>query len=224
VAGDLLAKDLQGPGRLPTPHRTDWLGPALPKTGRMRNNGIPVRIRKILPSDEPLLVTFHRGLSDQSVYRRYFHMEGFGARTSHEQLVRECLIDFANTAFVAERISTDSANCEILAVADLDRIGKSRKAEIGLLVGDRYQHQGLGTKLLCSVIEEAQRQGFEEIVAHILSDNLPMIGLAKSFGFAVCDTEDPTVLLATLNLRSYKCVAETISNPRPPLHDQRSRC
>lgn len=215
-AGDLLPQELQDAGRRPAPHETDGLAPALPQRGWKTPDGVPVRIRKIRPSDEPSLVTFHKGLSDQSVYRRYFHMEGFGTRTSHEQLVRECLIDRANTAFVAERISPDAGKCEILGVADLDRIGASRKAEIGLLVGDRYQNQGLGTMLLRSIVEEAQQQGFEGIAANILFENLNMIGLAKSFGFTIRETDDPAVLLATLDLDGYKGIAETTvsSNPR----------
>lgn len=161
-------------------------------------------------------MTFHKSLSDQSVYRRYFHMERLGTRTNHEQLVRECLIDRANTAFVAERLSPDSAKHEILAVADLNRIDDSRKAEIGILVADRYQNQGLGTKLLRSLIGEAQRLNLNQIVANVLSDNLPMVSLAKSFGFAVRGTEDPGTVVATLDLSSYKAGVEMTAARKLP--------
>jgi acetyltransferase len=37
-------------------------------------DGDPVTLRPIRPEDEPLLVEFHRTLSEESVYFRYFHL------------------------------------------------------------------------------------------------------------------------------------------------------
>ncbi len=51
-------------------------------------------IRPIRPEDEPLLVAFHRTLSEESVYLRWFHMMSLNHRIAHERLVRICFTDY----------------------------------------------------------------------------------------------------------------------------------
>ncbi|MFM9156435.1 MAG: hypothetical protein ACKOPK_00620, partial [Dolichospermum sp.] len=53
-------------------------------------NGIPVIIRPIRPEDEPLMVEFHKTLSTESVYLRYFHLIKLSQRITHERLTRMC--------------------------------------------------------------------------------------------------------------------------------------
>ena len=48
-------------------------------------NGEEILFRPIRPDDEPLMVNFHKTLSEQSVYPRYFHTENLrtsGARAA----------------------------------------------------------------------------------------------------------------------------------------------
>jgi acetyltransferase len=53
-------------------------------------DGTPVTIRPIRPEDEPLMVKFHRALSERSVYMRYFHLISLDYRVAHERLTRIC--------------------------------------------------------------------------------------------------------------------------------------
>src|SRR5947209_4726480 len=63
----------------------------------------PVTIRPIRPEDEPLMVKFHKTLSDRSVYFRWLHMLGLSQRVAHEQLISICFIDYdREMALVAE--------------------------------------------------------------------------------------------------------------------------
>ena len=57
-------------------------------------NGEEILFRPIRPDDEPLMVNFHKTLSEQSVYLRYFHMENLSARVAHERLIKKCFIDY----------------------------------------------------------------------------------------------------------------------------------
>jgi len=50
--------------------------------------GARVVVRPIRPDDEAMMVHFHEGLSDRSVYQRYFHMMTLARRTAHERLTR----------------------------------------------------------------------------------------------------------------------------------------
>ncbi|MFM7393980.1 MAG: acetate--CoA ligase family protein, partial [Cyanobium sp.] len=67
-------------------------------------DGSPVTIRPIRPEDEPLIVAFHRILSEQSVYLRYFHLITLNSRTTHERLTRICFTDYdREMALVVDR-------------------------------------------------------------------------------------------------------------------------
>jgi acetyltransferase len=167
---------------------------------RMKN-GEEILFRPIRPDDEPLMVNFHKTLSEQSVYLRYFHMEKLSARVAHERLVRKCLIDYSHEmALVAERTMPEAAQHEILAVGRLSKMPADKQAEVAVLVTDLYQRQGLGTELLRKLIEIARGEKLQEIVANILPENLGMRALANRFGFKVRASDDPGMFVAVLNL------------------------
>ncbi len=75
--------------RLPTaairPYPTQYVGEWKTKTGT------PVLIRPIRPEDEPLMVKFHEGLSNDSVFLRYFHMVSLDERVAHARLIAALL-------------------------------------------------------------------------------------------------------------------------------------
>jgi acetyltransferase len=56
-------------------------------------DGIAVTIRPIRPEDEPLMITFHRSLSEETVHLRYFGFLGGEALVAHERLVQNCFSD-----------------------------------------------------------------------------------------------------------------------------------
>ena len=56
--------------------------------------GVEVTIRPIRPEDEPLMVKFHKTLSDRSVHLRYFGLVSLERRIMHERLRRVCFIDY----------------------------------------------------------------------------------------------------------------------------------
>jgi acetyltransferase len=167
---------------------------------RMKN-GQEILFRPIRPEDEPLMLNFHKTLSGQSVYRRYFHVENLGARVAHERMIRKCLIDYSREmALVAEREAPESGPREILAIGRLGEMTDGRKTELAVLVSDRYQRHGLGSELVRRLIQAARDQGVREIVANTLPENLAMRALANRFGFKILASEDPTMVTAVLNL------------------------
>jgi acetyltransferase len=56
-------------------------------------DGVPLTIRPIRPEGEPLMVRFHRTLSDETVHAWYFSSLNLAERTAHERLARDCFID-----------------------------------------------------------------------------------------------------------------------------------
>ena len=67
-------------------------------------DGTPIVIRPIRPDDEPLVVAFHKTLSEDSVRMRYMQAMKLDERTAHQRLLRICFIDYdREIALVAER-------------------------------------------------------------------------------------------------------------------------
>jgi acetyltransferase len=167
---------------------------------RMKN-GEEISIRPIRPDDEPLMVNFHKILSEKSVYLRYFHMENLSARVAHERLVRKCFIDYnKEMALVADRTLLQTGEHEILAVGRLSKMPAGARAEVAVLVSDRYQRQGLGGELVRCLIKVARDEKLHQIIANILPENLGMRALANRFGFKIRPSNDPTMLTAVLEL------------------------
>jgi acetyltransferase len=166
-------------------------------------DGRQVTLRPIRPEDEPLMVEFHRTLSDSAVYLRYFQVQKLDSRIDHERLIRRCCVDYdREMAVVVERNDDGSGRRELLAVGRLVRQERAEEAELGVLVTDRWQGTGLGTELVRRLIEIAREEKISRIVAHILAQNEPMLALAKRFGFRLTRDEDALSLLGILTLDS----------------------
>jgi len=165
------------------------------------NNGTPITIRPIRPEDEPLMVEFHKTLSEESVYFRYFHMIKLSQRITHERLTRICFIDYdREMALVAEYQNPETENREILAVGRLSKLHGSNAAEFAMLVSDKFQDQGLGTELLRRLLEVGKNEKSCCIYADILADNSGMQRICEKLGFQITNTSDTTVLRAEIKL------------------------
>jgi len=163
--------------------------------------GVEITIRPIRPEDEPLIAKFHETLSDRSVYLRYFHMERLSSRVAHERLIQKCFIDYdREMALVADFENPQSRQHEILGVGRLTKMPGEEDAEVGVLISDRYQGQGLGTELVRRLIAAARDEKLQRIVANILPENAGMRALADKFGFQIRPADDPTMVVAVLDL------------------------
>lgn len=149
--------------------------------------GIEVDIRPIRPEDEPLMVPFHRLLSEQTVRRRYFRSIGLDERIAHDRLVRVCFNDYdREIALVA--IAHDPTE-KIVAVSRLTRLRGRPDAVFSQLVADPYQNQGIGSELLRLQIDIARREGIRRISARIPRDGDAMKSICVKLGFEVFPEE-----------------------------------
>jgi len=177
------------------PYPTQYISPWKMKDGR------EVLIRPIRPEDEPLMHAFHKSLSEQTIYLRYFHMEGLSARVAHERLIRKCFIDYdREMALVAEAVDRLSNQRELLGIGRLTREDDPDEGEVAVLVADKFQNLGLGTELMRRLIELARQERYSRIVAYVLAENAPMRNLAKRFHFEMEASPDPTQIRAVLNI------------------------
>jgi GNAT superfamily N-acetyltransferase len=68
-------------------------------------------------------------------------------------------------------------------VARLVKMGDSNCAEVAFVVADQHQRHGLGTYLLERIIAIARQEGFGELEAILLAENLSMKDLFRRAGF-----------------------------------------
>jgi acetyltransferase len=162
-------------------------------------DGVRFTVRPIRPDDEPLMVDFHRHLSEETVYRRYFIPLRLDVRVAHERLLKRCLVDYHNEMALVATYLDEKGQLHLAAVARLIKIAGSTGAEVAFVVADQHQHHGLGTYLLDRVIDIARNEGIGALEAVVLTDNFSMRGLFRRAGFHF-HTPQGTDLTARLEL------------------------
>ena len=146
--------------------------------------GETVAIRPIRAEDEPLMVAFHKRLSEDTVYQRYFQMVTVGRRTAHEALTRICFVDYdREMVLVAERRDTHTGERSIVAFADLTKLYNTKKAEVAVVVRDDCQRHGLGFELIRRLVDVARDERLENVVATTMTENRGMCAVFRRLGF-----------------------------------------
>ncbi len=148
-------------------------------------DSLEVAIRPIRPEDEPAMVRFHEGLSERSVYLRYFSPLKLQQRVAHDRLIRICFNDYdREIALVAEHKDPAGPN-EILAVARLSKLHATSTAEFAVVVTDTWQNKGLGTELTRRLVQVARNEKLSRLLAYALQENYGMLTMCKKLGFKV---------------------------------------
>jgi acetyltransferase len=157
-------------------------------------NGESAVIRPIRPEDEPLLIGFHKALSERTVYLRYFQPLKLSQRVSHERLTRICFQDYdRELALVVEHRDKTGA-AEIIAVGRLSKLHARDEAELAVLVHDGFQRLGIGTELYRRLIAVARDEKLKRVVCTILAENREMRAICQKLGFTFhVDPEDGAV-------------------------------
>ncbi len=140
-------------------------------------DGSTIHVRPVRPDDEPAVLEFLRGLSDEARYLRFFS----GTVDLTEAARRAVEVDYDRRfALVAEagRDGRVVAHATYLATAP-------ERAEVALAIADAYQGRGLGTILLGQLAEAAERHGIEQFEARVLPQNQQMIQVFRESGFPV---------------------------------------
>jgi acetyltransferase len=162
--------------------------------------GTPVTIRPIRPEDEPVMVGFHEGLSERSVYLRYFSPLQLQQRVSHSRLVRICFNDYdREIALVAER-SLGKGRYEILGVGRMSKLHGSGTAEFAVVVTDKWQNKGLGTELTKRLLRIAKHEKLTRLVAYTLLENHEMQKMCKKLGFQVTGSSQDSECIIEMDL------------------------
>jgi acetyltransferase len=176
-------------------------------TWKLRD-GRTVLLRPIKPEDEPLWLEMFRSFSEESIRYRFFQVI---KDTPHETRIRYTNIDYDREIAIVPELN-ENGQRKILGVARVSLEPEGKSGEIAFIVSDKYQHFGLGTKMVDYTIEICKDMKVEKLYAIMLPDNRRAINLMKKMGFSVKYLDDGTAR-ATLDLREEEKVCPDIAKP-----------
>jgi acetyltransferase len=165
---------------------------------RMKD-GTEVILRPIRPEDEPMELAFIKGLSTETSRFRFFQII---KDLPHDALVRFCNIDYdREMAFIAETADPEADPTKRIEIG-VSRIileADRRRGEFAVVIADKYQGRGLGTKLVDTLIEFARDKEVEIMYGIIMSANMAMIRLCEKLGFTTRREQDNVLAELKLN-------------------------
>ncbi len=159
------------------------------------SQGLPVLIRPIRPTDEPLLAAFQTQLLPEDIRFRFLAPR---KEFSHKTNARFTQIDYARAmAFVAMR----QDQRELIGVARLAADPDYRRAEYAVIVRSDLKGVGLGRALMHHLIRYAESEGLRELYGDVLTANERMLQMCRELGFDIAaDPEDLSLRHVRLSL------------------------
>jgi len=152
-------------------------------------DGPSVIIRPIRPEDEPLLDELLRTSSENTLMMRFFRKI---TDMSHEELTRYCHVDYdREMSFVA--VVREGDHEKIIAEVRISRLPDLENAEMAIVVGDRWQGQGIGKALCMHSLKIAMETGIKKMWMDILLINSRMLNGAEKMGFKKVSSDGDSV-------------------------------
>jgi acetyltransferase len=162
-------------------------------------SGKSLSVRPVRHDDGELEEAFVCALSLESRYQR---MLGGGTKVTPECIDYMTHIDYhRHMAFAVTAVIGGVE--QFIGVARYVVDASTLSADVALVVADAWQGEGLGRRLLETLLEYAQREGLRGAVGSVLATNAAMLRLARSIGFAVSpEPGDATMMRIRRELRT----------------------
>jgi acetyl coenzyme A synthetase (ADP forming)-like protein len=168
-------------------------------------DGGTVHIRPITPEDGADLVSFHAGLSQETVYFRFF---GAHPKLSDGEVER-----FTNVDHDKRMALVATLRGRIIGVARYDRTEEgAQDAEVAFVVADEHQGRGIATLLLEHLAAFARTRGITRFRADTLPQNQPMQEVFRRAGFAEKAHFDQGVVNVWLDIEPNESTLEAIES------------
>ena len=159
----------------------DSLAPSSYREKWTSRDGRVVILRTITSADKKIEKELIDGLSSQSSYYRFLHSI---KEASEEMVSKFCDIDYKNEIAIIAEYNSNNKKQEV-GVVRLCIDPGLQTGEFAILVADKFQDSGLGTKFMETLIDMGRERGMKSIYGIVLSENSKMLTLAKEFGFSV---------------------------------------
>jgi len=154
-------------------------------------DGATMLIRPIRPEDAESEQAFVRDLSTET---KQFRFMGAVVELSQEMLARFTQIDYRTEMALVALIEQDGKWIQH-GVARYTINPDDESCEFAIVVSDKLQHQGIGTRLMRALMDAARDHRLSTIKGTVLARNAPMLKLMEDLGFSVArDPDDRDVM------------------------------
>ena len=171
---------------MPSPATGDPLADpgALLATTHELDDGSRVRLRLARPTDLEKIETFLERLSEETRARRFL----VATPNLSEHIVRRFVFYDPRERMTLAATRPGDGGEQVIGLADVALLATGL-AEIGIVVGDDAQGQGVGRLLSESVASLAIQRGATHLKAEMLEENVPMLRLMERLGSTVRTVE-----------------------------------
>jgi acetyltransferase len=150
--------------------------------------GLLVVVREVVPADTPLLAELLGQLSKRTLQLRYMSARPFSTEVIWQEATRMTHWHARDHLTLVATLRRHGSE-EAIAVAELVRDSQMPIAgEIGLVVRDDEQRQGIGGFLLWQLVGAAQRSGIRRLHGNLLAENRTMRRLISTLGLPYTTT------------------------------------
>jgi acetyltransferase len=161
--------------------------------------GRELTLRAIRPEDEAQHLAFLEQLDPEDIRMRVFYSRRSIERT---ELARLTQIDYAREMAFLAVAQDDATGAEqtlgvVRAIADPDNVA----AEFGIVIRSDLKGGGLGRILLNKMVRYARDNGTQRLIGTVISENKPMLELAREIGFVQSASEAGQTCDIALELR-----------------------
>lgn len=144
-------------------------------------------MRELVDEDTAALQEFHRGLSGESIHRRFFQAKPLLSDTE--------ALHFTHMDHVRRQALCAVQGTSIIGVARYDHL-RDEEAEVAVIVTDAFQRLGIGSWLLAELRLDAIHNGIQVFTAEVLAGNSAMLRTFERMGSPIESSwEDGTLRL-----------------------------
>ncbi len=165
---------------------------------RTTAKGLPLFLRPVKISDEPMIKDLFYSLSDQSLNRRFMSLR---KDMHHERLQEFVVIDYSREILILAYLKEDQEE-KIVGMGQYFISESDHFAEVAFVTRDDYQGKGIGRELLSYLTYLAKREGLLGFTAEVLMENKPMLHLFETMGFDLQRQSDQGVYELKMSFRS----------------------
>jgi RimJ/RimL family protein N-acetyltransferase len=158
-------------------------------------DGRAVEIRALKPTDVEDLKAAVAHTSAESLARRFFGPKRY---FSEQEIAYFVNIDFVSQVALVATI--EEGDERSIVAGGRYVLVQPGTAEVAFVVVDDYQGQGIGAKLMRHLISIARDAGLRELVAEVLPDNQPMLGVFQKCGLKTATRRGRDAVHVTMQL------------------------
>jgi len=136
-------------------------------------------LRPLTPADEPLLISFFKSHSEETIRQRYGYRI---AEMTHERALRLLAVDQAKDLALGVLVHADDGTEELDAVGRYLLDADGRSAEMAFVVRENRRRLGMCTALLRALLANGWLRGMNHLHAQVQSDNSAMLSIFRNHG------------------------------------------